>query len=80
MARLPAGTADDTENQAAGAPADTGWATAVYYSGFTLTTLGVGEIVPASAAYRLLTIAHAGIGFATFTMAIAYFLSVYSHR
>lgn len=56
----------------------TGWATALYFSGFNLTTLGVGDLVPATAAYRLLTVAAAALGFAFFSMVITYFLSVYS--
>jgi hypothetical protein len=59
-------------------PTDVSWATAIYYSGFTLTTLGTGDVVAASATYRLLTIVESGIGFITVSMVITYFLSVYS--
>jgi hypothetical protein len=55
---------------------DPGWATAFYYSGYTLTTLGLGDVVAATGLYRLLTVAEAVIGFATVSMAITYFLSV----
>lgn len=58
-------------------PTDTSWATAVYYSGFTLTTLGVGDVAATTAPYRLLTVVQAGLGFGGITMAITYFLSVY---
>lgn len=64
---------------ASSGPTDTSWSTAVYYSGFTLTTLGIGDVVPDSGGYRLLTITEAGVGFMTFTMVITYFLSVYSN-
>lgn len=57
---------------------DTGWATAFYYSGYTLTTLGFGDVVATTGLYRLLTVLEAVIGFATVSMAITYFLSVYS--
>lgn len=58
-------------------PTDTGWANALYYSGFSLTTLGVGDLEPVSSPYRLLTVVQAAIGFAWFSMVITYFLSVY---
>jgi hypothetical protein len=63
---------------ASSGPTDRSLATALYYSGFVLTTLGVGDIVARDGLYRLLTVIEAGIGFATVTMAITYFLSVYS--
>lgn len=59
-------------------PTDRSWAAAIYYSGYVLTTLGMGGVAPHDDLYRLLTIAEAGIGFATVTMAVTYFLSVYS--
>lgn len=56
---------------------DTSWATAFYYSGYVLTTLGLGDVVARDGLFRLLTVVEAGIGFATVSMAITYFLSVY---
>lgn len=67
-----------TQIMASNGPTDRGWATALYYSGYALTTLGVGDVVARSDLYRLLTVTEAAIGFATLTMAITYFLSVYS--
>jgi hypothetical protein len=58
---------------------DTGWATAFYYSGFNLTTLGLGDLSPTTGAYRLLTVIEAALGFTFFSMVITYFLSVYSN-
>lgn len=58
-------------------PTDTGWSTALYLSGFSLTTLGTGDVVPVSAAYRLLSVTEAAVGFSVFTLALTYFLSVY---
>jgi hypothetical protein len=52
--------------------------TALYYSGFSLTTLGTGDIVPKTDNYRLLTILQAALGFSTFTLTITYILSIYS--
>lgn len=49
-----------------------------YYSGYSLTTLGTGDIVPKTATYRLLTVLEAVLGFSTFTRTLTYFLSVYS--
>ena len=54
------------------------FATAVYYSGFTLTTLGVGDLVAKNAFWRLVTVAESAVGFSTITVALAYILSVYS--
>lgn len=63
---------------ASSGPTDTSWATAFYYSGNVLTTLGLGDVVARDGLFRLLTVVEAGIGFATVSMAITYFLSVYS--
>lgn len=54
------------------------WGTALYFSGYTLTTLGLGDVVAASPAYRALTVIEAAMGFMTFTLVISYFLTVYS--
>ena len=54
------------------------WATAFYYSGFNVTTLGVGNVAANTGPYRLLTIIEAAQGGAFFGMVITYFLSVYS--
>lgn len=59
-------------------PFDVGWFTAIYYSGYTLSTLGTGDVVPVGQAYRLLTIVEAALGFASISMVVTYFLSVYS--
>ncbi len=58
-------------------PTDTGWGTALYVSGFSLTTLGTGDVVPTSTPYRLLTVVEAAVGFSVFTMVLTYFLSIY---
>jgi hypothetical protein len=63
---------------ASSGPTATTWSNAVYYSGYALTTLGVGDLVARDGVYRLLTVVEAGIGFATVSMAVTYFLSVYS--
>lgn len=54
------------------------WATALYFSSFNLTTLGVGDIVPVQPTYRLLTAGQAALGFAFFSLSTAYALVVYS--
>lgn len=63
---------------ASSGPTDTGWSTALYYSGYALTTLGMGDVVARTGPYRILTVVEAAVGFATFSMVITYFLSVYS--
>lgn len=62
---------------AAGATPD-GFVTALYFSGTCLTTLGFGDLAPNSAPYRLLTVVEAGLGFSVVTLALTYFLSIYS--
>jgi hypothetical protein len=55
---------------------DHGFGTALYYSGYTLTTLGYGDIVPRTLGYRIVTIVEAATGFSVFTLVITYLLSV----
>lgn len=59
-------------------PTPTDFVTALYYSGFCLTTLGIGDIAPTSGGIRLLTVVEAAFGFSFFTLTITYFLSIYS--
>lgn len=60
-------------------PADSRhWITSVYVSGYAFTTLGVGPFTPQSNGYRLLFLVEGAVGFATFTLAITYLLSVLS--
>ncbi|MBV6627826.1 MAG: two pore domain potassium channel family protein [Rivularia sp. (in: Bacteria)] len=56
----------------------TDFITALYYSGYCLTTLGMGDLVPQTGFYRFLTILEAALGFSIFTLTLTYFLSVYS--
>jgi hypothetical protein len=62
-----------------GRATDTGWATAVYYSGFLITTLGTGDYVPATGLWRVLAIVDTASGFVTISMIITYFLNVYGN-
>ncbi|GAA1913378.1 potassium channel family protein [Nocardioides marmoribigeumensis] len=62
---------------AAQGPTERSWGTALYFSGYDLTTLGLGDLVATTAAYRMLVVGEAATGFLTFTMAISYFISVY---
>lgn len=52
--------------------------TALYYSGFNFTTLGVGDLYPTEDRYRLLTILEAGVGFGMFTLTLTYFMNVFA--
>lgn len=54
------------------------WGKALYYSGYTATTLGVGDIFPRGLALRLVSVLEAAHGFTIITLAITYLLSVYS--
>lgn len=50
---------------------------ALYFSGFTLTTSGVGDLYPATGWSRLLTVVQAWLGFTKLTLSISYTLSVH---
>ena len=54
----------------------TDFATAIYYSGFNFTTLGVGDLVPKKPLTRIVTIFEASLGFASFTISLTYLLSL----
>lgn len=51
---------------------------AVYYAGFTITTLGLGDLIPRTPSMRILTVTVAGLGFSFFTLVLAYVISIYS--
>lgn len=53
------------------------WVEALYYSGYVTTTLGLGDVTPRSPGWRLAAIVHSGLGFALFSAAITYILTVY---
>ena len=61
-----------------GAPTDTSFSTATYYAGYSITTLGIGDLSPQAAFAQLVTISAAAIGFSFFTLVLAYIISVYS--
>lgn len=50
---------------------------ALYFSGMALTTVGFGDIVAGTEAYRIVSVVQAANGFAVFTAAISFVLSVY---
>lgn len=54
-----------------------GWLASLYVSAYAATTLGVGDIYATTPALRLLITVEAGLGFALFSVAITYVLSVY---
>jgi hypothetical protein len=64
--------------QASEGSTPTDFAAAMYYSGFTLTTLGVGDLAPKTAFWRLITVMEAALGFSIITATITYLLSVYN--
>ena len=59
-------------------PTPTDFITAFYVSGYSLTTLGTGDITPQTDFYRLLMILEAVLGFSIFTVTLTYLQSVYS--
>lgn len=64
--------------QASSGPTPTSFGAALYFAGYSLTTLGVGDLVPRSDSIRLLTILLAVVGFSVVTLTLTYFMSVYS--
>ena len=63
---------------AASGQTDASWGTAMYFSGYVLTTLGLGDVVATTPTYRIATVAEAATGFATITLVISYFNSLYT--
>lgn len=64
--------------QMQGRDTPTDFATAIYYSGYSMVTLGTGDITPQTSTYRLLMILEAFLGFSVFTITLTYLQSVYS--
>lgn len=64
--------------QASQGQTPTSFATAFYYSGYGLTTLGTGDIVPRTDFFRSLMVLQAFTGFSVLTLTLTYFMSVYS--
>jgi hypothetical protein len=61
-----------------GGNSDRTWITALYFSGFNMSTLGVGDIVPVNDLSRMMTVIQSAAGFAFFGLSVTYFLSLYS--
>lgn len=57
--------------------ADAPWVKTIYYSGYVASTLGIGDVVPPSPVFRLLTVVEAMAGFVLFAVSVSYVLSVY---
>ncbi|HSK17948.1 MAG TPA: potassium channel family protein [Longimicrobiales bacterium] len=55
----------------------TPWWEALYYSGYTAATLGLGDMVPDLTGLRLLTVLEAFTGFALLSVSVTYMLAVY---
>lgn len=48
----------------------------VYFAGFSITTLGIGDFVPQGPGFRALTVLAAGLGFFLITLFVTYLLAV----
>lgn len=55
----------------------TDFATALYYGGYSLTTLGTGNLVPETGPLKILMVLQALVGFSFVTLTITYFMSIY---
>ncbi|MCT8467823.1 hypothetical protein BTW10_07970 [Chromohalobacter japonicus] len=55
-----------------------GWVERAYYVGYTLTTLGYGDLVPGKALWQMLSVVAAANGLLLFTLAVTYVLSIVS--
>lgn len=53
------------------------WVKALYFSGYVASTLGIGDVVPPSPVFRLLTVLEAMAGFVLFAISVSYVLAVY---
>lgn len=53
------------------------WVDSLYYSGYVVSTLGLGDLVPVGPVLRLLTVVEAMSGFALFAVATTYLLAIY---
>lgn len=68
--------ADSIVNSTTGLPADA-WEK-IYYAGFTISTLGVGDYVGSANVWRILTAVYSFTGLIFITLSITYFFSVLS--
>ncbi len=50
---------------------------ALYFSGITISTLGLGDVTPTSGFYQLFAVSEALMGFGILTLAITYVLGIY---
>jgi hypothetical protein len=50
---------------------------ALYFSGITISTLGLGDITPTSGLYQVISVSEALMGFGILTLAITYVLGIY---
>ncbi|PRY20135.1 potassium channel family protein [Pseudosporangium ferrugineum] len=60
-----------------GSSGEVTWQTALYYSGYCATTLGIGDVYASTSALRLLAVGEAVIGFSLFSASTSYLFSVY---
>lgn len=59
-------------------PTPTDFWAALYFAGYSLTTLGTGDLAPQGTLYRMLMIFFALAGFSFITLTLTYFMQVYS--
>lgn len=64
--------------QASSGSTPQGFFAALYYSTYTLSTLGLGDLAPTNDVVRMLTVVESTTGFAVLTLVVTYFLNVYS--
>jgi hypothetical protein len=64
--------------QATSGATATNFVTALYYTGVSLTTLGMGDVVPLTPFYRILSVLQAALGFSILSLSLTFFTSIYS--
>lgn len=68
----PSSIVNNTTNQTAA------WTDLIYYSGFTLFTLGIGDFIPQSGFFQIVTALVSGMGMMLLTFGASYVISVVS--
>lgn len=56
------------------------WVASLYFSGYVTATLGLGDMIPVGAVWRIASVTQAALGFGLFSASITYILSIYGRH